>query len=75
MNYFRKQSRKVSFLLGLITIFMVLNGFSQEFGDCEQALGRCMFDKIRQLPNFVQFYNGIAYCTIGYVFCLKYLDE
>lgn len=75
MNYFRKQSRKVSFLLGLITILMVLNGFSQEFGDCEQALGRCMLDSIKHIPNFVRFYNGVAYCAIGYTFCLKYLDK
>ena len=77
MNFFRKQSKKVFFLLGLITILLVFNGFSQEreFGDCEKALGRCMFDAIKHLPNFVRFYNGVAYCGIGYVFCLKYLDK
>ena len=75
MNFFRKQSRKVSFLLGLITILLVINGFSQEIGDCEQALGRCMLDSIKHIPNFVRFYNGIVYCAIGYTFCLKYLDK
>jgi hypothetical protein len=77
MNFFRKQSKKVFFLLGLITILLVFNGFSQEqeFGDCEKALGKCMLDNIRQLPNFVQFANGLAYCAVGYAFCLKYLDK
>jgi len=75
MKSFRKQSRKTAFLFGVLTILLVINGFSQEIGDCEQALGRCMLANIRQLPNFVQFYNGVAYCAIGYVFCLKYLDK
>lgn len=77
MIFFRKQSRKTSFLLGIITILLVFNGFSQEqeFGDCEKALGKCMLDSIKQLPNFVRFVNGISYCAVGYVFCLKYLDE
>ncbi len=77
MNFFRKQSRKISFLLGLIIILFVVNGFSQEqkFGDCEKALGKCMLDSIKQLPDFVRFVNGVSYCAVGYVFCLKYLDE
>lgn len=77
MNLFRKQSRKASLLLGLMIILLVFNGFSQEqeFGACEKALGKCMLFNIRQLPNFVQFVNGVAYCSIGYAFCLKYLDK
>ncbi len=77
MNFFRKQSRKVSLLLGLMIILLVFNGFSQEqeFGACEKALGTCILYSIRQLPNFVQFFNGVAYCSIGYAFCLKYIDK
>ncbi len=75
MKFFRKQSRKTAFLFGVITILMVINGLSQEIGDCEKALGRCMLNSIRQLPNFVQFYIGVGYCAIGYTFCLKYLNK
>jgi hypothetical protein len=77
MHFFRKQSRKTSFLLGLIVILLICNGFSQEqeIGACEKALGKCMLDNIRQLPNFVSFTSGLAYCAVGYAYCLKYLDK
>lgn len=75
MNFFRKHSRKAAFLFGFITILLVFCGFSQEIGGCEKALGKCMLDNIRQLPNFVEFANGAVYCALGYVFCLKYIDE
>ncbi len=75
MNFFRKQSRKAFFLLGLITILLVFNGFSQEFGACEEALVKCMFYNMGHLLNFVKFVNGLAYCGVGYAFCLKYIDK
>ncbi len=73
--FIRKQARKVSLFLILLTVLLVITGFTQEAGDCEKALVRCMFNSMGHLLNFPRFFNEIAYCALGYVFCLKYLDK
>lgn len=73
--FIRKQSRKISLFLILLTVLLVITGFTQEAGDCEKALVRCMFNSMGHLLNFPRFFNEIAYCALGYVFCLKYLDK
>jgi hypothetical protein len=73
--FIRKQSRKVSLFLILLTALLVITGFTQEVGDCENALVKCMFNSMGHLLNFPRFFNEIAYCALGYVFCLKYLDK
>lgn len=77
MNSFRKQSRKAFFLIGLITILLVINGFSQvkEDESCEKALARCVMDNVKFLLSFARFANGVVSCVLGYAFCLKYLDK
>ncbi|UCC40790.1 MAG: hypothetical protein JSV96_04920 [Candidatus Aminicenantes bacterium] len=73
--FIRKHTRKVSLLLILLTVFLALTGFTQEAGECEKALARCMFNSMGHLLNFPRFFNEIAYCALGYAFCLKYLDK
>lgn len=73
--FVRKQSRKVSLFLILLTVLLIFSGFAQEAGECEKALVRCMFNSIGHLLNFPRFFNEIGYCAVGYAFCLKYLDK
>ena len=73
--FIRKQSKKASLFLIILTVFLVFTGFTQEVGDCEKALVKCMFNSMGHLLNFPRFFNEIAYCAVGYVFCLKYLDK
>lgn len=73
--FIRKQSREISLFLILLTVLLIITGFTQEVGDCEKALVRCMFNSMGHLLNFPRFFNEIAYCALGYVFCLKYLDK
>lgn len=73
--FVRNRSRKVSLFLILLAVLLVLSGFTQEAGECEQALARCLLNSMGHLLNFPRFFNEVAYCAIGYTFCLKYLDK
>jgi hypothetical protein len=73
--FIRKQSRNVSLFIILLTVLLAYTGFTQEARECEEALVRCMFNSMGHLLNFARFFNEIAYCAIGYAFCLKYLDK
>ena len=73
--FVRKHSSKISLLIILLTVLLAITGFTQEVGDCEKALARCLLKSVGHLLNFPRFFNEVAYCAIGYAFCLKYLDK
>ena len=57
----------------LLVILAVLpnTGFAAESkGGCELALYRCMTDPM----NTMQSTEGLVYCSIGYIFCKKYIE-
>lgn len=61
--------------MAFFLIFSVIHVCSQEEIACEIALGKCMFDAVKQLLNIVSFTNHTTYCLAGYLFCKKYLDK
>lgn len=71
----KSQVRKVAFLMAFFLIFSVICVCSQEEIACEIALGKCMLDAVKQLPNIISFTNYTVYCLTGYLFCKKYLDK
>lgn len=76
--FIRKQSRKASLLIILFTVLLVLSGFTQEEKEgrsCEKALERCLDDGEKLVSNSALFSNYLAYCMVGYVFCVKYLEK
>ncbi len=65
----------MALLMALFLIFSVISIYSQEEIACEIALGKCMFDAVKQLLNIVSFTHYTTYCLAGYLFCKKYLDK
>lgn len=64
----------IFFIICMITIvFSSLPISGAEKGPCEEALERCLSD-----VSLLFLYGGagwIAYCDVGYIFCLKYIKK
>jgi len=60
----------LGFVLAMLVVFCNLGLAAADVGGCEIGLYRCMTDPM----NMMFSTEGLVYCSIGYIFCKKYIE-
>lgn len=67
--------KKISLILIFLMVLLSSTATAQEWGRCEEAYKYCLINSLRFFPDIVYLYSHITVCTIGYIFCKRYLDH
>ena len=66
-----KKAVYIALLLAMLVVFLNTGFAAEGGGGCELALYRCMTDPM----NLMMSTEGLVYCSIGYIFCKKYIES
>lgn len=66
---FQKNMKKVYLIMAVFIVLFSLNTASFAVGNCEMAYYLCWVE------HWWEGFEGAIYCTIGYMFCKKYIDS
>ncbi len=66
-----KKTVGVVLLLAMLVVFLNTSFAAEEVDGCKLALYRCMTDPM----NLMFSTEGLVYCSIGYIFCKKYIES
>ena len=58
-------------LLAMLVVFVNTTFAAEGVDGCGMALYRCMTDPM----NLMFSTEGLVYCSIGYIFCKKYIEN